>query len=170
MSVCLDVPKVVVNFPGNHKFFITLNSINMLCAMHEFSVHVWFLPPSLATWTPPARRTRHGLCNMVNSLITTLRELLSSEWVRFTIVFWLSKLNSAFFSHLQIANSSTIPCCMPNGGFIDKNLVHPECFPIEIPRGDTFFSRFGQRCMPLVRSAPGRRPDCSLGCAEQVRT
>ncbi|KAK4015956.1 hypothetical protein OUZ56_030921 [Daphnia magna] len=68
----------------------------------------------------------------------------------------------------RMANSSTIPCCMPNGGFIDKNLVHPECFPIEIPRGDTFFSRFGQRCMPLVRSAPGRRPDCSLGCAEQM--
>ncbi|XP_059350851.1 chorion peroxidase-like [Daphnia carinata] len=68
----------------------------------------------------------------------------------------------------RMANSSTIPCCMPNGGFIDKNLVHPECFPIEIPRNDAFFSRFGQRCMPLVRSAPGRRPDCSLGCVEQM--
>ena len=67
------------------------------------------------------------------------------------------------------ANGSTIPCCMPDGKFIDKKLIHPECFPIEIPENDSSFSKFGQRCMPLVRSAPIRRSDCVFGAAEQVR-
>jgi hypothetical protein len=38
---------------------------------------------------------------------------------------------------------------MPDGKFIEKKLVHPECFPIEIPENDSFFSKFGQRCMPI---------------------
>jgi peroxidase len=57
---------------------------------------------------------------------------------------------------------------MPDGKFIEKELIHPECFPIEIPENDSFFSKFGQRCMPLVRSAPIRRSDCTFGASEQV--
>ncbi|XP_046438483.1 peroxidase-like [Daphnia pulex] len=68
----------------------------------------------------------------------------------------------------KMANGSTIPCCMPDGKFIEKKLIHPECFPIEIPENDSFFSKFGQRCMPLVRSAPIRRLDCTFGASEQM--
>lgn len=67
------------------------------------------------------------------------------------------------------ANGGGIQCCTEAGHFInDTELQHPECFSIEIPKDDPFFSQFGQRCMSFVRSTPAPRFDCSFGYGEQV--
>ncbi len=60
-----------------------------------------------------------------------------------------------------------IKCCQ-NGFKLTSSLLHPECFPIDIPRNDFFYGRLRQRCMEFVRSMPAERPDCSLGPREQV--
>lgn len=40
---------------------------------------------------------------------------------------------------------------------------HPDCFPIEIPKGDPFYGYFNQKCMHFTRASPGLQPGCSLG-------
>ena len=75
---------------------------------------------------------------------------------------------STHFRNLIIGELKSIECCLPNGQFIDKTLVHPECLPIEIPANDPFYSKFNRRCMSFVRSAPAPRSDCKLGHAEQM--
>ena len=42
------------------------------------------------------------------------------------------------------------PQCPDNS----KLVVHPECFPIDIPENDPFYQKFGQKCMNFVRSMP----------------
>ena len=43
---------------------------------------------------------------------------------------------------LSNPESSGIQCCLPDGsGPISKLSFHPECFPIEIPDNDPFFSK-----------------------------
>ncbi|XP_045134465.1 peroxidase-like [Portunus trituberculatus] len=66
-------------------------------------------------------------------------------------------------------NTSGIECCTNNRrDFLDANLIHPSCFPIEIPADDPFHSRTsGRRCMNFVRSMISPR-DCNLGFAEQM--
>ena len=62
-----------------------------------------------------------------------------------------------------------ITCCTEEGQAINQtDLIHPECFPIDIPKDDPFFSKFGQRCMSFVRSTPAPRLDCNFGHGEQV--
>ena len=59
------------------------------------------------------------------------------------------------YCRLSNNDSSGIQCCLEDGsGPISKLVVHPECFPIEIPDNDPFFQQFGQRCMNFVRSMP----------------
>lgn len=41
--------------------------------------------------------------------------------------------------------------------------MHPDCFPIEIPKGDPFYGYFNQKCMHFTRASPGLQPGCSLG-------
>ena len=41
--------------------------------------------------------------------------------------------------------------------------AHPDCFPIEIPKGDPFYGYFNQKCMHFTRASPGLQPACSLG-------
>lgn len=40
---------------------------------------------------------------------------------------------------------------------------HPDCFPIEIPKGDPFYGYFNQKCMHFTRASAGLQPGCSLG-------
>ena len=57
---------------------------------------------------------------------------------------------------LSDENSTGIQCCQEDGSApISQLVLHPECFPIEIPENDPFFSKHGQRCMNFVRSMPG---------------
>lgn len=41
--------------------------------------------------------------------------------------------------------------------------MHPDCFPIEIPKGDPFYGYFNQKCMHFTRASAGLQPGCSLG-------
>jgi len=69
---------------------------------------------------------------------------------------------------LNDQNSSGIQCCMEDGSAtIDRLVLHPECFPIDIPSNDPFFSKFNQRCMNFVRSLPGPQQSCTFGYGEQ---
>jgi peroxidase len=70
---------------------------------------------------------------------------------------------------LSNPDSSGIQCCMSDGsGPISKLVLHPECFPIEIPDNDPFFQQHGQRCMHFVRSLPAPQLSCSFGYGEQM--
>ncbi|CAL8130640.1 unnamed protein product [Orchesella dallaii] len=64
-------------------------------------------------------------------------------------------------------NSTGISCC-EDGHPLEASLRHPDCFPIQIPAGDTFYSQFNQQCMEFVRSLPAPRKECSLGPREQM--
>jgi peroxidase len=46
--------------------------------------------------------------------------------------------------------------------------VDPQCFPIQIPSTDPFYSQFAQGCMEFKRSIPGTRPGCALGPRIQI--
>ena len=51
---------------------------------------------------------------------------------------------------------------------MSRLVLHPECFPIDIPINDPFFRRHNQRCMNFVRSMPGPNQECSFGYGEQM--
>ncbi|XP_031765233.2 chorion peroxidase-like [Galleria mellonella] len=66
-------------------------------------------------------------------------------------------------------NGSVPRCCKDGGrGFVPKELLHPECFPIEVSPSDPFYGPRGVRCLDFVRSSPAPRDDCSLGWREQL--
>ena len=70
---------------------------------------------------------------------------------------------------LSNEDSSGIQCCREDGSApVSRLVLHPECFPIDIPTNDPFFRRHNQRCMNFVRSMPGPNLDCSLGYGEQM--
>lgn len=52
---------------------------------------------------------------------------------------------------------------------VPDKCLHPECFPIQIPRDDPFYSQFGQTCMELARTVPALNgPGCRPGVREQL--
>ena len=64
-----------------------------------------------------------------------------------------------------------IGCCSSlTGRALEGSLRHPECFPIDISASDTFYGRFGQRCMEFARSLTAFGSGCRLGAREQVGT
>jgi len=66
-------------------------------------------------------------------------------------------------------NGTGVQCCMNDGSApISKLVLHPECFPIEIPENDPFFMKHGQRCMAFVRSLPAPQLGCNFGYGEQM--
>uniref|UniRef100_A0A8D8VUF2 Chorion peroxidase n=1 Tax=Cacopsylla melanoneura TaxID=428564 RepID=A0A8D8VUF2_9HEMI len=60
-----------------------------------------------------------------------------------------------------------ISCCR-NGKILEPENLHPDCFPINLPRNDHIFGRFGDSCMEFVRSLPAPRPECNFGPREQL--
>ena len=70
---------------------------------------------------------------------------------------------------LSDTNSSGVKCCSEDGSAREDALVlHPQCFPVDIPSNDPFYKKHGQRCMNFVRSMPGPGQDCTFGYAEQM--
>ena len=64
-----------------------------------------------------------------------------------------------------------IGCCSSlTGRALEGSLRHPECLPIDISASDTFYGRFGQRCMEFARSLTAFGSGCRLGAREQVGT
>lgn len=57
--------------------------------------------------------------------------------------------------------SEKVDCCKSEDS-------HPDCFPIEIPKGDPFYGYFSQKCMHFMRSSPGLQPGCSLGPIQPI--
>ncbi|XP_046452862.1 chorion peroxidase-like [Daphnia pulex] len=100
-------------------------------------------------------RTPDGSCN----------NLLRSSWGKSRTQF-----QRLFVPVYADARLGEIQCCMEDGQHIDKDMLHPECLPIDIPKNDPFFSKLSpaRRCMNFIRSAPARRSDCRLGYAEQM--
>jgi len=69
---------------------------------------------------------------------------------------------------LSYGQRDGIKCCKDDGsGPISQLILHPECFPIEIPEEDPFYMQHGQRCMHFVRSMPAPQLGCSFGFGEQ---
>lgn len=66
------------------------------------------------------------------------------------------------------SGSNPIQCCDSNGLPLPASTSHSQCFPIEIPIDDLFYSRHNQRCMNFVRSLPAPSIDCKLGPRNQV--
>jgi len=65
-------------------------------------------------------------------------------------------------------NNSIVKCCSPDGRPLPKDLMHPDCAPIQIPPTDVFYSQFNVTCMEFVRSSPAPRKDCSLGPRDPI--
>jgi hypothetical protein len=65
-------------------------------------------------------------------------------------------------------NNSIIKCCSSDGKPLSKDLMHPDCAPINIPGSDAFYSQFNVSCMEFVRSSPAPRKDCSLGPRDPI--
>ncbi|KAL1420483.1 hypothetical protein MTO96_024303 [Rhipicephalus appendiculatus] len=60
----------------------------------------------------------------------------------------------------QNLGRDTYDCCGADSG------SDPECFPIDVPAEDPFYSRYGVRCMNFKRSAPCLT--CTMGHRDQV--
>lgn len=70
-------------------------------------------------------------------------------------------------SSTRAATGQGLICCHPES---QRKVEHHACFPIEISEQDSFYRRFNQKCMNLVRNAPAPRSGCSLGHREQMNT
>jgi len=68
----------------------------------------------------------------------------------------------------QLANTSGISCCTPDGKHQPKELRHPHCFTLDILPDDSFYRQYGIQCINFVRSMVAPRSDCTFGYAEQL--
>lgn len=67
-------------------------------------------------------------------------------------------------SGLVDPETDTDPVCCDTA----PNARHRECWPIEIPNNDPFYSLFRRRCMDFVRSASSLKANCKLGPRSQL--
>ncbi|XP_037076974.1 chorion peroxidase-like [Pollicipes pollicipes] len=68
----------------------------------------------------------------------------------------------------RLESGDGIECCKRNGQEFPSEPRHPLCIPVRISESDPFYSRFGQRCMSVVRSLPAPEPDCHARPATQL--
>jgi len=69
-----------------------------------------------------------------------------------------------FTADTKDRSSDTDPACCSKSAS-DR---HAECWPIEIPANDPFYSLFRRSCMEFVRSASSLKPECKLGPRTQL--
>ena len=80
-----------------------------------------------------------------------------------------------FIDH-DLAHSPNFPdtnCCTDDGKSINNgpSLTEEErenCIPIEIPRNDPFYGKFGRRCLKIARAMTAPNLNCEMGSREQV--
>lgn len=65
------------------------------------------------------------------------------------------------------SDGAGITCC-DERVLQNRSLLHPECFAIDIPENDGFFSEFDLRCMEFIRSQAAPRDECVLGPRQQL--
>ncbi|KAL7637821.1 UNVERIFIED_CONTAM: hypothetical protein RMT77_011433 [Armadillidium vulgare] len=66
-------------------------------------------------------------------------------------------------------NDSVPKCCNEETGRpVEDHEMHPDCFPILIPKEDSFYSQWNHTCMEFLRSSPAPRPNCALGPRDQI--
>ncbi|KAK3605230.1 hypothetical protein CHS0354_038666 [Potamilus streckersoni] len=58
---------------------------------------------------------------------------------------------------------SSLTCCGSTGP-----ISRPNCFAIEIPTDDPYYSQFNRTCLNFVRALPTPKLDCSLGQRQQL--
>lgn len=90
---------------------------------------------------------------------TELREI---RGLTISVMQWGQFIGHDLSQHILAtsANRRPILCCSNNGKVFPEEPLHRQCIPIHIDAKDSFYSRFGQRCMSVVRSLPAPSPDC----------
>ena len=84
---------------------------------------------------------------------------------------WLMQMGQ-FIDH-DFAHSPNFPngdfgddCCCPEAQFSSD--FEERCFPIPIPKDDSYFKTINRTCMDFHRAVPTPDLDCALGKREQV--
>ena len=132
------------------------------------------LPPNYAdgVWQPRVAQSGRPLPSARLVSISVVPDIDSPSP---TETIWLMQYGQ-FINHdltmtpvFRMSNGQDIQCCQESGIPINNTeMIHPACFPIDIPEDDPFYARFRQRCMSFVRSTPAPRLDCNFGYAEQM--
>ncbi|XP_046736291.1 uncharacterized protein LOC124405448 [Diprion similis] len=128
----------------------------------RYSDGVHELPKSVTGADLPNPRLLSVQCFSRNGVSDRRLTLVVAQWGQ------LLAHDTAMQTTDQTAKAG-IQCCA-DGKQLPKSLQHHSCLPIEIPKNDEFYSRFGSECMEFVRSMTVSREDCSLGPAEQINT
>ncbi|XP_053607433.1 chorion peroxidase-like isoform X2 [Plodia interpunctella] len=133
-----------------------------------------FLQPSYADGIQAPRRSVFGgklpSAREISSVVHESKNV-ESPGITHLLMQWGQFVDHDVTSSSQTRgfNGSVPRCCKDGGkGFVSKEHMHPECFPIEVQPSDPFYGPRGVRCLDFVRSSPAPRDDCALGWREQL--
>ncbi|KAI4487501.1 hypothetical protein M0804_005650 [Polistes exclamans] len=133
-----------------------------------------FLPPNYNDGIQSIRRSRDG--NPLPSARVISDVLHEDQDIQLASVTHMLMQWGQFIDHDLTAtgqsrgfNGSVPQCCLNSGlGFQPFELLHPECLPIAVNPQDSFFGRFGIKCLEFLRSGSAPREDCLFGAREQL--
>ncbi|CAG9859302.1 unnamed protein product [Phyllotreta striolata] len=124
-------------------------------------------------WSPRRSVVDNELLPSARRVVTTVFTEESAVQPEFTL---LLMQFGQFISHdisqgldFTYGNGSAISCCNKDG---TKSLPidsrHFACMPIYLPKTDSFYAGYNQRCMNFVRTVLAPREDCTLGYSQQM--
>ncbi|KAI4489483.1 hypothetical protein M0802_011095 [Mischocyttarus mexicanus] len=133
-----------------------------------------FLPPNYNDGIQSIRRSKDG--NPLPSARVISDILHEDEDIQLASITHMLMQWGQFVDHDLTAtgqsrgfNGSVPQCCLNSGlGFQPLELLHPECLPILVDPQDSFFGRFGIKCLEFLRSGSAPREDCLFGAREQL--